>query len=94
MAWRYGQVNLSAQASRWKRPSCRAAAKSFSSSRAKCFSIMTPLSRDASCAAFTTETYHVAHGKWETNAPIRTAMSYEENGNRYLIGAFLCTPIV
>jgi hypothetical protein len=60
----------------------------------KCYSIMTPLARDGSCAAFSTETYHVAHGKWETSAPIRSVMPYEENGKKYLVGAFLCTPIV
>jgi hypothetical protein len=60
----------------------------------RCFSIMAPLSRDGSRTAFSTETYHVAHGQWETKAPIRTVMPYEENGKRYLVGAFLCTPIV
>jgi hypothetical protein len=46
----------------------------------------------ASCIS--TETYHVAHGRWETNAPIRTVIPYEENGKKYLVGAFTCTPIV
>lgn len=44
--------------------------------------------------AFGTETYHVAHSKWETKAPIRTVIPYEEDGKRYLVGAFTCTPIV
>ena len=60
----------------------------------KCFSIMAPLGKDVSCGSFTTETYHVAHQQWETKAPLRTVMPYEENGKRYLVGAFLCTPIV
>jgi len=60
----------------------------------KCFSIMAPLGKDGSCGTFSTETYHVAHGKWETAAPIRTMMPYEENGKRYLVGTFTCTPIV
>jgi hypothetical protein len=60
----------------------------------KCFSIMAPLASNGAAACFSTETYHVAHAKWETNAPIRTLMPYEENGKRYLVGAFLCTPIV
>jgi hypothetical protein len=60
----------------------------------KCYSIMTPLAGDASCGSFSTETYHVAHGQWETNAPLRTVMPYEENGKKYLVGAFTCTPIV
>jgi hypothetical protein len=50
-------------------------------------------SKDA--ASFvSTETYHVAHGRWETNAPIRTVIPYVENGKKYLVGAFTCTPIV
>ena len=60
----------------------------------KCFSIMAPLTGEGQCGSFTTETYHVAHGKWETAAPIRTMMPYEENGKRFLVGAFTCTPIV
>ena len=43
---------------------------------------------------FGTKTYHVAHGQWETNAPIRTLMPYKENGKNYVVGAFTCTPIV
>jgi hypothetical protein len=60
----------------------------------KCFSIMAPLGKDGSCGSFSTETFHVAHKQWETAAPIRTMMPYEENGKRYLIGTFTCTPIV
>ncbi len=43
---------------------------------------------------FSTETYHVAHGKWETKAPIKTLLPYVENGKKYIVGAFTCTPIV
>jgi hypothetical protein len=60
----------------------------------KCFSIMAPLGKDGSCGTFSTETFHVAHNKWETAAPIRTMMPYEENGKRFLVGTFTCTPIV
>jgi hypothetical protein len=60
----------------------------------KCFSIMAPLGKDGSCGSFSTETFHVAHNQWETKAPIRTMMPYEENGKRYLVGTFTCTPIV
>jgi len=60
----------------------------------KCFSIMAPLGGEGACTSFATETFHVAHDKWETNAPIRTMMPYEENGKHYLIGTFTCTPIV
>ena len=53
-----------------------------------------PIANDAKGILFSTETYHVAHGKWETNAPIRTIMPYQEKGKNYLVGAFTCTPIV
>src|SRR5262245_11208312 len=46
----------------------------------------------ATCVS--TETYHVAHNAWETRAPIRTIIPYEEAGKRFLVGAFTCTPIV
>lgn len=49
---------------------------------------------DAAPYFISTETYHVAHGKWETNAPIRTVIPYKEGGKTYLVGAFTCTPIV
>jgi hypothetical protein len=49
---------------------------------------------DAAPYWIATETFHVAHGKWETNAPIRTVIPYMENGKKYLVGAFTCTPIV
>jgi hypothetical protein len=55
---------------------------------------MAPLGQEGSCGSFSTETFHVAHNKWETAAPIRTMMPYEENGKKYLIGTFTCTPIV
>jgi hypothetical protein len=60
----------------------------------KIFSIPAPLASDATCACFSTETYHVAHGRWETKAPIRTVLPYEEDGKKYLVGSFTCTPIV
>jgi hypothetical protein len=60
----------------------------------KIFSVTAPLSSDNTCSCFSTETYHVAHGKWETKAPIRTILPYEEDGKKYLVGSFTCTPIV
>lgn len=49
---------------------------------------------DAAPTFVSTETFHVAHGRWETNAPIRTVIPYKENGKTFLVGAFTCTPIV
>ncbi|HWY88770.1 MAG TPA: hypothetical protein VNX28_18810 [Gemmataceae bacterium] len=66
------------------------AGQQFSS---KIFSIDTRQD-DATPYWISTETFHVAHGKWETNAPIRTVIPYMENGKKYLVGAFTCTPIV
>jgi hypothetical protein len=60
---------------------------------AKIFAIDTR-SKDAAAVCVSTETYHVAHGRWETNAPIRTVIPYQEGGKMYLVGAFTCTPIV
>lgn len=60
----------------------------------KVFSVMAPLANDGACVCFSTETYHVAHRQWETRAPIRTVIPYEEGGKKYLVGAFTCTPIV
>lgn len=45
-------------------------------------------------ASFSTETYHVGHGKWETKAPIRVLMPYEEGNKTNVVGSFTCTPIV
>jgi hypothetical protein len=48
--------------------------------------------KEAVC--FSTETFHVAHNKWETQAPLRTVIPYMEGGKKYIVGAFTCTPIV
>ena len=53
-----------------------------------------PIVNDGKGTLFGTKTYHVAHGKWETNAPIRTLMPYQEKGKNYVVGDFTCTPIV
>jgi hypothetical protein len=57
-------------------------------------SIPTPLHKDSATNLFTTKTYHVGHSKWETQAPLRVIIPYEENGKKYLVGSFTCTPIV
>jgi hypothetical protein len=38
--------------------------------------------------------YHGAHGKFETQAPIRTFAPYEINGQAHLLAAYMCTPLV
>jgi hypothetical protein len=56
--------------------------------------VIDPEANKDAASFISTETYHVAHNRWETNAPIRTVIPYEENGKKYLVGAFTCTPIV
>jgi hypothetical protein len=59
----------------------------------KIFSLPVPLEHGATAAIYSAETYHVAHRKWETKAPISSFIPYEENGQSYVVGAFGCTPI-
>lgn len=59
----------------------------------KIYSIPLPLSASSSGAIYSAETYHVAHGRWETKAPITTFIPYEDNGVPCVVGAFACTPI-
>jgi hypothetical protein len=40
------------------------------------------------------EIYHGAHGRYETNAPIRTFMAYEIDGRPSILATFTCTPLV
>lgn len=60
----------------------------------KVFSFAAPLDPQSVTRGFSTETYHVAHGKWETRAPMTTLMPMEEDGKKYVVGAFACTPVV
>jgi hypothetical protein len=45
-------------------------------------------------AATTVENYHGAHGKYETEAPVRTFVPYALKGRAHLLAAYLCTPLV
>jgi hypothetical protein len=45
-------------------------------------------------AATTIENYHGAHGKYETEAPVRAFVPYALNGKTHLVAAYLCTPLV
>ena len=40
------------------------------------------------------EIYHGAHGKFETDSPIRTFVSYGIEGEPHLLAAYTCTPLV
>ncbi len=49
---------------------------------------------DGAVAATTIENYHAAHGKYETEAPVRAFVAYPLKGKSYLLAAYLCTPLV
>ena len=40
------------------------------------------------------EIYHGNHGRFETNAPVRTFVSYEIEKKPYILAAYTCTPLV
>jgi hypothetical protein len=60
----------------------------------KVYSIPTPLNPKNKSTGFSTETFHVAHNRWETKAPMTTLMHMERNGKQYVVGSFACTPLV
>jgi len=40
------------------------------------------------------EIFHVAHGRYETNAPIQTFTPMELDGKAHIVAAYTCTPLV
>jgi hypothetical protein len=40
------------------------------------------------------EIWHGAHGQYETNAPIRTFIAYEMDGQPEILASYTCTPLV
>lgn len=40
------------------------------------------------------EIFHAAHGRYETNAPIRTFTTATLGGKKYLVASYTCTPLV
>ncbi len=59
----------------------------------KIYEIPSPLENGENARFFSAETFHVAHNKWETKAPIQSFIPWEEDGEFYVVGAFACTPI-
>lgn len=57
------------------------------------FTLSVPVKHGASAQVFSAETYHVAHRKWETKAPIQSFIPYHGPDGRYVVGAFACTPV-
>lgn len=71
-----------------------AAARCAEEFASKIFSADAPLRHGESGSLYSAETFHVAHGKWETKAPMSVMIPYVENGKHYIVGAFSCTPVV
>jgi len=61
--------------------------------RSRIFSLSLPLTHGAAASTYSTDTYHVAHRRWETKAPIQSFILYEEANTPYMVGSFACTPI-
>jgi len=40
------------------------------------------------------EIFHGAHGRFETNSPVRTFVPYQIAGESYVLAAYTCTPLV
>lgn len=57
------------------------------------FTIPVPVKHGSSASVFSAETYHVAHRKWETKAPIQSFIPYHADDGDYVVGAFACTPV-
>lgn len=53
-----------------------------------------PFPFQGKAAVTTLQSYHGAHGKYETEAPIRAFVSYPLKGKAHVLAAYLCTPLV
>lgn len=49
---------------------------------------------ESNLSVTTVENYHGAHGKYETEAPVRAFVPYPLKGKQFLLAAYLCTPLV
>lgn len=47
----------------------------------------------AGAASVRLEVYHGAHGKWETESPVRSFLPQTIQGKQYLLTSYLCTPV-
>src|SRR5262249_1669884 len=59
---------------------------------AKIFSVPAPLTHEAKATVNSAETFHVAHNKWETRAPMYTLMPFEEEGKKSVPVSFSGPP--
>jgi hypothetical protein len=49
---------------------------------------------EGSMTASSLEIFHVAHGQYETHAPVRTFMPYKVGNEAQILAAYTCTPLV
>jgi len=49
---------------------------------------------DKAAADASVEIFHGAHGRWETNAPVRTFTTFEIDQVPHVLAAYTCTPLV
>ncbi|MEX2578270.1 MAG: hypothetical protein WD342_04365 [Verrucomicrobiales bacterium] len=77
----------------WGKDSVVVAGQSSEEFANKIYQIPAPLTHGENARFFSAETYHVAHNRWETKAPIQSFIPWEEKGQFYIVGAFACTPI-
>lgn len=70
-----------------------AAGQSSEEFASKIYSLPLPLTHGSAADIYSAETYHVAHRRWETRAPIQSFVPLVEDGKDYIVGSFSCTPI-
>ena len=69
----------------WADDRLLAAAGTTEEFASKIFICPTPLKHEAAGEFHSAETYHVAHGKWETKAPMSVILPYTEEGKTYVV---------
>lgn len=53
-----------------------------------------PFPFKAEMASSSVEIYHGSHGRFETQAPVRTFVPYTIQNKQYIVAAYTCTPLV
>jgi hypothetical protein len=56
-------------------------------------SIPFPFKKEAA-EGTTLQIWHASHGRYETQAPVRTFVPYSIDGQQYVLAAYTCTPLV
>ena len=53
-----------------------------------------PVPFKAAGQSATLQIWHAAHGRYETQSPVRTFVPYSMSGQSYILAAYTCTPLV